>query len=429
MELKMPLRGGVGRSRMINFKKAVALVASATMLVGVAACGNNASSSASSNSTQNIKLTVWTPSEDISSGWTAKEESKFAKAHKNYKIKWTNKPVAESDASKTVKTDPSAAADVYMFANDQLGTLVSANAIGQLSTSAAAQVKEDNDASMIQSVTASDGNMYGVPYNGNTWFMFYNKSKISAADAKSFDTMLSKAKVSFPLDNSWYLPAFFVANGAQIFGAKGDDAKAGVDFGGKAGLDVTKYLINVVNNKNFVLDSNGSGLAGLKTGAVDVLFSGSWDAANVKKALGNNYAAAQLPTANIGGQAKQLKSFSGSKAVAYNPNSKYPKVASQFAAFLGSKGAQLDHYEMRDVIPSSKSLLADPKLKADPCAQAQANTIANTSILQPTIAAMNNFWTPVQTFGKSLAAKGVNAGNAENQLNSFAKGLSSAVKK
>lgn len=415
---------------MINFKKAVALVASATMLVGVAACGNSASSSSSSsNGTQNIKLTVWTPSEDISSGWTAKEEKKFDAAHKNYKIKWTNKPVAESDASKTVKNDPSAAADVYMFANDQLGTLISANAIGQLSTSAAAQVKEDNDASMIQSVTATDGNMYGVPYSGNTWFMFYNKSKVSADDAKSFDTMLSKAKVSFPMDNSWYLPAFFVANGAQIFGPKGDDAKAGVDFGGQAGVDVTKYLVNVVNNKNFVLDSNGSGLAGLKTGAVDVLFSGSWDAANVKKALGDNYAAAQLPTANIGGKAKQLKSFSGSKAVAYNPNSKNPKVAAQFAAFLGSKDAQLDHYTMRDVIPSSKSLLADSKLKADPCAQAQADTIANTSILQPTIAKMNNFWTPVQTFGKSIATKGVNAGNAEQQLNQFAKGLSSAVQK
>lgn len=415
---------------MINFKKAIALVASAAMLAGVSACGNSnsGSSSSSSSSTQNVKLTVWTPSEDISSGWTKKEEDAFQAAHKNYKISWTNKPVAEGDASKTVKQDPSAAADVYLFANDQLGDLVKAQAIGELSDDAAKQVRADNDKSMVESVT-SDGKLYGVPYTGNTWFMYYNKSKISADDAKSFDTMLSKAKVSFPLTDSWYLPAFFVANGGTIFGADGTDAKAGVNFGGANGVAVTKYLASVVANPNFVLDDNGSGLADLKTGKVDVLFSGNWDAANVKKALGNNFAVTQLPTAKIDGKDVQLKSFSGSKAAAYNPNSKYPKVAAQFAAFIGSKQVQMDHYTMRDVIPSSTSLMSDSKLKSDPVAQAQANTIAKTSILQSTIPQMANFWTPVQTFGKALANKSVNSSNAEAQLNKFADGLQSAVKK
>ena len=373
-------------------------------------------------------MTVWTPSEDISSGWTAKEEKAFAAAHKEYKISWTNKPVAEGDASKTVKQDTSAAADVYLFANDQLGDLVKANAIGELSDSAAKQVKADNDSSMVKSVT-SDGKLYGVPYTGNTWFMYYNKSKISAEDAKSFDTMLSKAKVSFPLTNSWYLPAFFVANGGTIFGADGTDAKAGVQFGGDKGVAVTKYLANVVANPNFVLDDNGSGLAQLKSGKVDVLFSGNWDAATVKKALGDNFAATQLPTANIDGSAKQLRSFSGSKAVAYNPSSKNPKVAAQFAAFLGSKKAQMDHYTMRDVIPSSKALLADSKLKADPVAQAQADTIANTSILQSTISQMANFWTPVQTYGKAIANKSVNESNAQAQLDKFQSGLAAGLNK
>lgn len=413
----------VGGSKMINFKKAMALVASAAMLAGVSACGNSNSSSAKS-----IKMTVWTPSEDISSGWTAKEEKAFAAAHKEYKISWTNKPVAEGDASKTVKQDTSAAADVYLFANDQLGDLVKANAIGELSDSAAKQVKADNDSSMVKSVT-SDGKLYGVPYTGNTWFMYYNKSKISAEDAKSFDTMLSKAKVSFPLTNSWYLPAFFVANGGTIFGADGTDAKAGVQFGGDKGVAVTKYLANVVANPNFVLDDNGSGLAQIKSGKVDVLFSGNWDAATVKKALGDNFAATQLPTANIDGSAKQLRSFSGSKAAAYNPSSKNPKVAAQFAAFLGSKKAQMDHYTMRDVIPSSKALLADSKLKADPVAQAQADTIANTSILQSTISQMANFWTPVQTYGKAIANKSVNESNAQAQLDKFQSGLAAGLNK
>ncbi len=405
---------GVGRSKMINFKKALAVAASVAVLAGVSACGNsNSGSTASSSSSKNVSLTVWTPSEDISAGWTAKEEKAFQAAHKDYKIKWTNKAVSEGDASKTVKQDPSAAADVYLFANDQLGTLIDAKAIGQLSDSAAAQVKKDNDSSMVKSVTGSDGNLYGVPYTGNTWFMYYNKSKFSSSDIKSLDTMLSKGKVAFQVSNSWYLPAFYYAAGGTLFGADGNSAKDGVKFGGSNGAAATTAVVNMVANKNFVEDDNGAGLAGLKTGAVDAYFSGSWDAANVKKALGDNYAAAALPTVKINGKDSQLKSFSGSKAAAYNPNTKNPKIASEFAAFLGSKQAQLDHYTMRQIIPSSKALQSNSKVKADPVAVAQSETIAKTSVLQPTTSAMNNFWTPCQNFGKAIVSKDVNASNAQ----------------
>jgi arabinogalactan oligomer/maltooligosaccharide transport system substrate-binding protein len=404
---------------MINMKKALALVASVAVLAGVSACGNSNSGSSSSDSSKTVNMTVWTPSEDISSGWTAKEEKAFEAAHKDYKIKWTNKAVSEADASKTVKQDPSAAADVYLFANDQLGTLIDAKAIGQLSDSAAAQVKKDNEKSMVQSVTGSDGNLYGVPYTGNTWFMYYNKSKFSAEDIKSLDSMIEKGKVAFPISNSWYMPAFYYAAGGTLFGEDGNDAKAGVNFGGSNGAAATTYLVNLAANKNFVEDDNGAGLAGLKTGAVDAYFSGSWDADNVKKALGDNYAAAALPTAKINGKDAQLKSFAGSKAVAYNPNSKNVKVASQFASFLGSEKAQLDHYTMRQIIPSSKALQSNSKVKADPVAVAQAETIAKTSVLQPTISAMNNFWTPCQNFGKAILSKNVNASNAQQKTDEW----------
>lgn len=409
---------------MINIKKTLAVVASVAVLAGVSACGNSNSSSSSSSDksgSQSASMTVWTPSEDISSGWTKKMEDKFDAAHKNYKIKWTNKAVSEADASKTVKQDPSAAADVYMFANDQLGTLIDAKAIGQLSDSAAAQVKKDNDQTLIQSVTGSDGNLYGIPYTGNTWFLYYNKSKFSDSDIKSLDSMLAKGKVAFSLSNSWYLPAFYYAVGGTLFGADGTDAKDGVKFGGEKGAQVTEYLAKMVANKNFVEDDNGAGLAGLKTGAVDAYFSGSWDAANAKKALGDNYAAAALPTAKIGGKDVQLKAFAGSKATAYNPNTKNPKIASEFAAFLSSDEAQLEHYKMRQIIPASKALQSNADVKADPVAVAQAETIAKTSVLQPTIAAMNNFWTPCQNFGKALVSKKVTVANAADQTEQWMK--------
>lgn len=131
--------------------------------------------------TEDITLSVWAPQEDQAkdTNWLGQVEENFAKDHPEYNITWKNDVVSEGDASKQVSTDPSAAADVYMFASDQLGVLMDAKAIGQLGTDAEKQVKEQNGDLEVDSVTGTDGKLYGVPYTDNTWFMYYNKSKIT----------------------------------------------------------------------------------------------------------------------------------------------------------------------------------------------------------------------------------------------------------
>ncbi|MCL2464070.1 MAG: extracellular solute-binding protein [Micrococcales bacterium] len=364
-----------------------------------------------------VTLTVWGPQEDQtdSTSWLPTQEAAFQAAHPEYVMTWKNAVVAEGDAATTVKQDPSAAADVYMFANDQLGTLIQANAIGQLPPDAVAQVQQQNTDVMIKSVTGTDGNIYGVPYTANTWFMFYDKSKFTADDVTNLDTMLAKGKVAFPIDNSWYLAAFYVGNGGTMFGADGTDESAGINFSGQSATDVTNYLVNLVKNPNFVDDANGAGLAGIQNGSIAAYFSGSWDAAAVQKALGDNYAAAQPPTFTLNGASVQMKAFAGSKAIAFNPNASNPTAAAQFAAFLGSTASQQAHYTMRGIIPSDKSLASDATISADPVAVAQMNTVASASILQPTVPAMSNFWDPTTTFGKALLSGDVNASNAADK--------------
>ena len=176
--------------------------------------------------------------------------------------------------------------------------------------------------------------------------------------------------------------------------------------------DVTAYLTKLVKNPNFVNDASGAGLAGIQNGTIDAYFSGSWDAANVKKALAANYGAAQPPTYTLNGSSVQMKAFAGSKAVAFNPNAKSPKAAAAFAAFLGSTQAQQDHYDMRGIIPADKSLASSSSITSDPVAVAQMNTVANASILQPTVPAMANFWDPTTAFGKGLVTGDVTAANA-----------------
>lgn len=374
-----------------------------------------------------VTMTVWGPQEDQvdATSWLPKEEAAFAAAHPEYTITWKNSVVSEGDAGKTVKQDPTAAADVYMFANDQLGTLVQANAIGVLPPDAVAQVKKQNSDVMVTSVTGADGQIYGVPYTANTWFLYYNTSKFTADDVKSLDAMLAKGKVAFPLDNAWYLPSFYVGNGSTLFGPKGTDESAGFAFTGTKAADVTTYLTALAKNPNFVDDANGAGLAGVQNGTIDAYFSGSWDAAAVKKALGAGYGAAQPPAYTLNGASVQMKAFAGSKAVAFNPNAKDPKAAALFAAFLGSTAAQQAHYEMRGIIPSDKSLASSSSITGDPVAVAQMNTVANASVLQPTVAKMANFWDPTAAFGKAILSGDVTAANAAAKTTAWNTSLNS----
>ncbi len=416
-------------------KKFIALLLACVMVLGLAACGGSAkpaetkapaaeapaATEAAPAEAKDITLKVWGPQEDQvdASSWLPTMCEQFNAAHPEWNITFVYEVCPEGDASKNVVQDVSAAADVYMFANDQLGTLMQANAIAQLGGTYLDQVVADNSDSMIASVTGTDGGVYGVPFTGNTWFMYYDTSVFSEEDIKSLDTMLEKGKVSFPLTNSWYIASFFFANGGTIFGEAGIDASAGVSFGGEGGTAVTEYLVNMHANPNFIVDADGSGLAGLRDGSVNAIFSGTWDAAAVKEALGDNFGAAQLPTVNIGGEAKQLKSFAGSKAIGVNPNCQNMQAAVALAVYLGSAEAQLAHYEMRGIIPTSLALTTNETILADAVAVAQANTIANTSVVQPSIPEMGGYWTPSENFGKAIVSGEVTLDNAAEKTEAY----------
>lgn len=415
----------------IEWKKAVGLVAAAAMLVPLAACGTKKVADVAGD----YEITVAAPQEDQQgdNSWLSQVEKKFEEAHPTYNIKWTNVVLSEGDAATKASEDPAGMADVYMYANDQLGTLVNKGSLGPIYDEGVKEIKANNAQSMVDSVTGTDGNIYGVPYTANTWFMFYNKAKYSEDDVKSFDTLLEKGKVSFPLTNSWYLPAFYTGAGATLFGESGSNADDGIKLGDKAAA-VTKYLVSVANNANFINDDDTSGLANLQSGKVDVYFSGTWNAATVKEALKDNYGAAQLPSFKLDGSDVQMKAFAGSKAVGYNPISSHNNgnenntlVSNQFAAFLGGTEAQKLHWETRQIIPTDKTLENLDGMSDEPSVAAQMNTINNASVLQPTIAEMGIWWDPCKTFGQNIANKKVTADDAEQKTTDWQNQIDKAL--
>ena len=375
---------------------------------------------------EEINLTVWGPAEDqdASKGaWLQKWCQAFDNEHPEYAINFTYGVCSEGDAGKTVSQDPSASADVYFFANDQINTLIDAGALAQLGGETEQYVKDTNSEAIVKSVTVTDENgdegIYGIPFTTNTWFMYYDTSVFSEDDIKNLDTMLEKGKVAFPLQDSWYIASFYVANGGTLFGEDGTDEEAGVDFLGEngEGVAVTNYLIDLVNNENFVVD-DGDDIATIGE-KISACFSGSWNYNTVKKALGDNFGAAKLPTITIDGEEKQLKSFAGSKAIGVNAASQNMKASVELAKYLGSAEAQADHYELRSIIPCNSELLEDEELQKDALVVAQNETFDETSIMQPFVKAMDLYWTPAENFGKAIVNGEVTKDNAEEKTDEF----------
>lgn len=351
-------------------------------------------------------ITVWSPQEDQDSGWLSAQCEAFSAAHPNWDITFEYGVCAEGDAKSTVTQDVEGSADVYMLANDNIPDLVAANALAELGGSYLDYVTTTNSQSIAASVTYNDA-VVAFPFTSNTWFMYYDASVFSEDDIKSLDAMLEKGKVSFPLSNSWYIQAFYAANGCTLFG-DGTDAAAGIDFSGDKAVAATEYLIDLAANPNFINDQEGAGMAGLRDGSVNAIFSGTWDAESVKEALGDNFGVAALPTANIGGTEGQLKSFMGSKAIGVNPNAENMQVAMALAAYLAGEDAQKAHYEMRNILPTNINV----EISDDPIAAAVAKVMTDTSIMQPLVSEMGNYWSPAENMGKAIVAGEVTYENA-----------------
>ena len=387
----------------------------------------------SKEETKDVTLTVWGPQEDqakvdgYDEGILKAMCDKFNEQHPEWNITFEYGVCSEGDAKDVVTKDVDAAADVYMFANDQIPTLLGAGALSKLGGTTVDTIKNENDQKMTDSVTFK-GDVYGVPFTSNTWFMYYDKSKYSEDDVKSLDTMMSKdlgsgvTNFAFPLDNSWYVAAFYYAAGGTLFG-DGTDASAGCDWDNENGVATTKYMVDLAKNKKFSCEKDGSSIAKFKSGKLGAYCSGSWDAAAIKEALGKNFGVTQIPTVTINGNEGQMKSFAGSKAIGVNPKCKDQDVAVALALYLGSEECQQIRFETRGIVPTNKTVSESKAVQKDKVALAQQAEIANAAVVQPMLDEMGSYWTPAETMGKEIVQGNVTEANAEKKTQEMVKGI------
>ena len=408
-------------------KRAVSLLLAGVMTLGLAAGGLTGCGSSGNDGAEKVRLMVWSPSEDQSkdSGeWLQTCCEAFADAHPEWDITFVYGVMDEASAGEQVAQDPDASADVFMYANNSLEPMRNADALVRFGGKYREQIEATNSQDVLDTLIMDD-NLYGIPFTTNLWYMYYDKSVFSEEDIKNLDTMLEKGVVSFPFVNSWYLPAFYIGNGCTLFGEDGKDEAAGVDFGGENAVEVTNYLIDLAQNPNFKIDDLGSGIAGLRDGSINAMFSGSWDANAVKEALGDNMGVAALPTYTLNGEEKQMYAYAGTKAIGVNTHSDYMVQAIELAIWLGNAESQRLHYELRQVVPCNTELLQEEDIQKDELVVAQNTTFSDTSIIQPLVNQMNNCWTPVENMGKGIRNGNVTHENAQEQTEQMNEAMNS----
>ena len=406
-------------------KNIIALLLALVMVIGLVACGGTTEPTPTTGNTpapeagdnaeaevQDITLKVWAPQVDqeTEESWLPVMLAKFEEAHPEYNITWDVGVCGEGDAAGIVKNDPAAAADVYFYANDQMGTLIEAGALAKLGGSYLEGVQANFAQTHVDLLTYTDGGVYGFPTAPNTWFMWYNKSIFSEDDIKNLNTMLEKGVVSFPMDNSWYTGSFFFGVGGTVFGPQGNDAAAGIDFSSDLCVEAAKFMVDMAASPNFVNDVDGTGVAGMLDGSIGAMFSGDWEEPNLA-ALGEDLGCAMLPTFTMNGTDYQMKSFASNKAVGVNPNASNPKAAMQLAQFLTSAESLKLRYELSGYIPAANGVEVDSATVAVVNEQ-----MANATIAQPVLAEMANFWDPVKNFGLNILNGSITHDNAADMI-------------
>ena len=371
-------------------KKQISLALAGAMALSLAACGGSASTATSTPEAASAAESTAASTEAAAEGdvldqaaaaafskdvtltmWGAEEDQdllreisdKFIEKYGNYggKITINLGTQSESTAKDTVLTDPTAAADVYAFADDQLNELVKAGALQEVQLNAD-DIKSRNTPASVDAATV-DGKLYAYPLTAdNGYFMFYDKSFFTEDDVKSLDTMMEKAaaagkKVSMDVANGWYLYSFYAGAGLNLSLAD-DGVNTVCNWNEAPGADVTQAVIDICKNPGFIALKDEEFTGKLKDGTLVAGVNGTWRANDAAEVWGDNYAACKLPTYTLNGEQVQMASFSGFKLIGVNPHSANVGAAMLLADYVTNEESETLRFQQRAQGPSNINALA-----------------------------------------------------------------------
>lgn len=405
------------KKKILSFLVAGTLVAGTA--VGIAGCGGGKSD----------KLMVWGPTNQQE---VLKELiQEFKTANPDIKIGIETGTVSEADAYSKLSNDVEEGADVFAFANDQLMNLKQIGGLSALGTKSTETIIADNDAGSVEA--GKIGNKYyGYPYSSdNGYFMYYDKSIISAEDATSLDKVLQRCKENdkyfiFELTNSWYVGSFLYGAGASYevtYSEAGIATEIQTNMDAKPeGSELTygeiggKALLALNSHKYFIKGDDNTIDTYLDEGDFGACIRGTWKSAKIAEALGENYAATRCPDFTVDGKDYPMVAFSGYKLYGVNGYTKHPEEAHKLAAFLSSKSSQEKRYAKSGIGPSNKEVAASEAVQKDVALAALAYQVSDTKHFKVQGSLPGTYWTAMETFGQDIYNKVTSASNLKAQV-------------
>ena len=373
--------------------------------LGCVACRSN-------DATGEIKLTVWVSESDKPFVNSVVEEFKSKHPDKNYKFVIDAQGV--NDVATRILNDVENAADVFSCSNDQLSKLVNGDALARIAGERLDRVKDANSDDAIDSVTIEmkgQEAVYGMPYTDNTFFLYYNKSVLSETDIASIDGILSKCSTNkqfaYPMKDGWYTTAFYFGKGLGYQVTYDDNlAETSIecDFDNETGVAVTESIWRLVKDARVKADADDSKItAGFSDGTVVAAVSGIWNKTAIEKSLGENFAAAKLPTYSFGmglnAEQVQLVAFAGYKLMGVNNYSKHKTDAMDFAEFLTNKENQIKLFKERGFVPTDEDARKDEAVQADICAKAITSQLQFSKTQK---GVPSTLWVPMVGLGSAM---------------------------
>lgn len=345
-----------------------------------------------------VTLKVWADQGELA--LTEKLCNEFAAEHPEKEYTFEYGAVGAVDGKTRYLEDPAAAADVFLFADDQLVDLVKADALYEVTRNTDAIIAANTPGSI--NAASYEGTLYGYPMTSdNGYFLYYDKSVFTDEDLSTLDGILAVAnaagkQVHMDISNGWYLASFFLGNGCTL---TIEDGKQVIDFNNAKGLAAAEAIRAFCNDPAFVTGDD-SVLAGGIGDAIACGVSGTWMAAAIQEKLGENFGCCKLPTFTCDGKQVQMGSFLGCKIYGVNSQTAYPVDAMELAEYLTGEKAQVERYQVLNYGPSNVNALADETIASNQALQA----LSAQSAFAVSQMVLGGFWTPAEAFGAELEA-------------------------
>ncbi len=378
-----------------------------------------------------VTLVVWCPEQDHAFAKDVAAQFQAAHPEKTYKFQFGIQ--GEGDAATKVLNDVETAPDVFSFASDQINKLIVGDALARIGGDRLQWIKDNNSADAVDSATITRGGeeqVYAFPYTDNTYFLYYDKSKLNETDIQSLDGILAKTTKAqqfyYPFTDGWYGAAFFFGAGLDYnveYGEQLNEVSVTSTFGNAKGLEVVNAMWGYAQNEGVKMDSDDSKIiAGFQTGSCIAGVTGIWCKSQIQEYLGDNFGVAKLPTYTLGGEQVQLKAFAGYKLLGVSKRSPNMVDALEFAQFYTNKENQLKHFDARGFVPTNTEAKSDPKITADPCAKAISAQLPLTHTQK---GVPGDFWTPMGGLGTAMLNALADAAkfNAQEQLDALVAGF------